>query len=165
MTGDATGPKVGAIPEGARFRHLLRTRFFEVDVHGQVHNAYYLVYAEQAITAFLKDRGCAPLIEPGAGGSIFVVVRSAVDYLQPAGFDEALALAVWVRRLGRSSLTFAVSVTKEGTDDKQDRDIVAAAEIVWVRKDRASGRSTPLAPALVERLQGAVFTAPGDGFP
>ena len=46
----------GFVPEGAKFRHRLRTRFFEVDQHGQVHNAYYLVYAEQAITEFLKAK-------------------------------------------------------------------------------------------------------------
>ncbi len=159
MTDDVTGPKTGAIPEGARFRHTLRTRFFEVDVHGQVHNAYYLVYAEQAITEFLKDQDCAELIEPGAGGSNFVVVRSAVDYLRPLGFDQTLVLAVWVRRLGRSSLSFAVSMTTEAGD------IVAAVDIVWVCKDIATGRSTPLAPVLVERLRGTVFSDPGDSTP
>ncbi|MEM1048297.1 MAG: thioesterase family protein [Pseudomonadota bacterium] len=159
MTGKASGAKTGAIPEGARFRHRLRTRFFEVDAHGQVHNAYYLVYAEEAVTAFLNDLGCAELIEPGAGGSIFVVVRSAVDYLHPVGFDETLVLAVWVRRLGRSSLTFAVTAAKEAGD------VAADVEIVWVCKDTATGRSTPLAPALVERLQDVVFAAVGDSAP
>jgi len=148
----------GFIPEGADFRHRLRTRFFEVDQHGQVHNAYYLVYAEQAITEFLKARRCGDLIAPGADGCIYVIARTAVDYLAPLGFDTDVAIAVWISRLGRSSLTFSVAICRD--DDGETP--AAKAEIVWVYKDSATGKSTALKPALIERLDGAVFAGAPD---
>jgi len=142
-----------AIPPGATFRHGLRTRFFEVDQHGQVHNAYFLVYAEQAITEFLKACDCGDLIVPGADGCIYVVARSQVDYLKAVGFDADLSLAVWVSRFGRSSLTFSVAVCESGGD----AGIAALARVVWVYKDGKTGKSTALQPALGERLAGAIF--------
>lgn len=146
------------VPKDAKFRHRLRTRFFEVDQHGQVHNAYYLVYAEQAITEFLKARQCGDLIAPGAEGCIYVIARTAIDYLAPLGFDSNVAIAVWVSRLGRSSITFSAAICRDGDSETP----AAKAEIVWVYKDSATGRSTALKSDLVERLEGAVFAgAPG----
>lgn len=163
MTENRTTPSAAhnftaLVPEGAKFRFRLRTRFFEVDQHGQVHNAYYLVYAEQAITEFLKTRGCGDLIAPGADGCIYVIARTAIDYLAPLGFDTDVATAVWVNRLGRSSITFSAAICRDGDSETP----AAKAEIVWVYKDSATGRSTALKPDLVERLESAVFPgAPG----
>lgn len=145
------------VPAGATFRHRLRTRFFEVDQHGQVHNAYFLVYAEQAITEFLKARGCGDLIAPGADGCIYVIARTAIDYLAPLGFDIDVATAVWVSRLGRSSITFSAAICR----DDGSESVAAQAEIVWVYKDSTKGRSTPLKRELAERLEAAVFPRPG----
>lgn len=145
------------IPVRADFRHALHTRFFEVDQHGQVHNAYYLVYAEQAITEFLKARQCGDLIKPGADGCVYVIARTTINYLSPLGFDQELSLAVWISRQGRSSLTFSIAIC-----DVQKPDLIAAiAEIVWVYKDTNTGKSTPLNPDLIARLSNDILQAAG----
>lgn len=146
-----------SIPVQADFRHALQTRFFEVDQHGQVHNAYYLVYAEQAITEFLKARQCGDLIKPGADGCVYVIARTTIDYLSPLGFDQKLSLAVWISRQGRSSLTFSIAICDAINPDQ----ISAIAEIVWVYKDTNTGKSTPLNPDLLARLSDDILQETG----
>ncbi|QFR97430.1 acyl-CoA thioesterase [Streptomyces tsukubensis] len=110
-------------------------------MHGHVHNGVYCSYAETAINEFLREEGLTERFDPRADahGVVYHVKRIELDYEGSAGFDDVLDLAAAVHRVGNSSLTFSVAVTRA-----EDGAPVARAEVVWVCVDPGKGRPRPL---------------------
>jgi acyl-CoA thioester hydrolase len=71
--------------------------------------------------------------------------RVAVEarYLVPLGFDDPVVLALSVTELGRSSATYAFTVTRDGTVC-----VRGTTTVVFVREGRAAAMPEPLRAAL-----------------
>ncbi|NQD96520.1 acyl-CoA thioesterase, partial [Pseudomonas sp. CrR25] len=95
------------------FFHPLRVRWAEVDPQGIVFNGHYLTYADVAITEYFRALGIAYPADLSRDGSDFFAIKTVLEYLAPARFDELLEIGVRVGRLGRSSLTFQLGIWRE----------------------------------------------------
>jgi acyl-CoA thioester hydrolase len=126
-------------PQRGDFRHRqpLRVRWAEVDPQGIVFNGNYLTYADVGITEYFRAIGVAFPGELAADGAEFFAVKTLLNYLAPAHFDDLLEVGIRVSRLGRSSMTFSLGIWRGDL-------ALTAGEIVYVLAETASRRSRPL---------------------
>jgi YbgC/YbaW family acyl-CoA thioester hydrolase len=99
---------------GILFRTTRRVEFVDTDVAGIVHFSNFFRYMESAEAEFLRSLGLSfKMIWQGHSLGLPRVAASC-DYLSPARFDDVLDVAVWVEKLGRSSITYAFDFSLEG---------------------------------------------------
>ena len=102
------------------FEHRLRVRYGETDQMGVVHHANHLLYLEEARTAYLGHLGCSyRALE--AGGVGLPVRRVELRYRAPAYYEDELAVAVRVARVGAATVTFAYAIRRP-SDDREIAD-------------------------------------------
>ena len=84
----------------------IRIYYEDTDCGGVVYYANYLKYFERARTQFLEQRGfsVAGLM---AEGTVFVVVRTEVDYRSPARYGETIVIETVVSDVTPASFTFS----------------------------------------------------------
>lgn len=88
----------------------LRVRWADVDMQGIVFNPNYLVYADVAMTEYMRAVGYPyPQTLLPFGVDVFAV-SSTVDFRASALFDDDLTLAVRTQRFGRTSFLFRIGV-------------------------------------------------------
>lgn len=100
--------------EDFRFLHPMRVRWAEADMQGVVFNANYLLFFDVASTEYYRQvsGGNRDLLK-----SVFdrlYLVKSTIEYLQPAHFDDELLVGVKTERIGRSSMTVNFGIFREG---------------------------------------------------
>ena len=101
----------------------MRVRYGETDQMGVVHHASFILYLEEARTRFMEERGesYAELERSGIG----LPVRSLSSaYRSAARFGDELAVAVWVERVTKASVTFGYEI-RCASDER----LVATAEV------------------------------------
>ena len=126
-------------------RERLRVRWAETDAQAVVFNGHYLMYFDVAITEYWRAAGMPyPAALAGTGVDLFAV-KSTVEYLAPARFDDLIDVGCRVARLGRSSITFALSIWRAG-------EVITRGEVVYVCADPAAQRSI----AVPETLRNAI---------
>ncbi len=81
------------------FRHRIKVRYAETDQMGIVHHSNYIIYFEEARTAFMESIG-KPYHEMEKEGILVVVVEAYVKYLKPARFGDELEISVRLERMG-----------------------------------------------------------------
>lgn len=92
------------------FTTPLRVRWAECDMQGIVFNPHYLMYADVAMTEYMRAVGFPyPEALLPFGADIFAV-NANVDFRSSARFDDALTLAVRTQRFGRTSMLFRIAV-------------------------------------------------------
>lgn len=96
------------------FTHPVTVRYLEVDGQGVVFNMWYLAYADDAMTAFLADRGL-PYPQLIAGGLDTQVVSSQLSWRAGVGWGDDVAVAVSVAAWGRTSFTLDFEVRRDST--------------------------------------------------
>ncbi|MEZ5652053.1 MAG: thioesterase family protein [Burkholderiaceae bacterium] len=96
----------------ASFTHHLRVRWAEADQQGVVFNGHYLTYFDIGMTEYLRA------LYDGDAKAMFAifndvyVVRSELDYMGSARFDEEIDIVVRPLRLGRSSMTLSFEIRR-----------------------------------------------------
>ena len=118
--------------ESFRHRLPLRVRWAEVDMQAVVFNGHYLTYADVCLTEYWRAIG-VPYPAGFAELGIDAFVRKAtVEYHAPARYDDELLVCGRAARLGRSSVTFAVSMFRANDTSRSLVDV----ELVYVCVDR-----------------------------
>lgn len=135
------------------FFHPLRVRWAEVDPQGIVFNGHYLTYADVAITEYFRALGIAYPGDLSRDGGDFFAIKTVLEYLAPARFDELLEIGVRVGRLGRTSLSFNLGIWRTG-------EALTAGEVIYVHADSASRSSRPLPQWLREKVRAYERYAP-----
>ncbi|BAN51258.1 thioesterase family protein [Metapseudomonas resinovorans] len=135
------------------FFHPLRVRWAEVDPQGIVFNGNYLTYADVAITEYFRSLDVAYPADLLKDGGDFFAVKTLLEYLAPARFDEQLEIGVRVSRLGGASMAFSLGIWRAGEQ-------LTSGEVVYVHADAGSRRSLRLPDWLRERVQGFERVAP-----
>jgi acyl-CoA thioester hydrolase len=138
--------------ENFRFFHPLRVRWAEVDPQGIVFNGHYLTYADVAITEYFRALGIAYPADLSRDGTDFFAVKTLLEYLAPAHFDEELNIGIRCARLGRSSLTFEMGIWRA------DR-LLTRGEVVYVHADGVNRTSQPLPQWLIDKVQAYQYSA------
>jgi acyl-CoA thioester hydrolase len=93
------------------FSFPVNVRYMEVDAQGVVFNAWYLTYFDDAMTAFMKDRGMPYQTMLDAGFDV-QLVRSEIDYRAGVRWQDEIVVAVATSRLGNTSFTLDFQVRR-----------------------------------------------------
>ena len=132
------------------FSHRMRVRFSEVDAQAVVYNAHYLTYYDVTLVEYLRARGLEDPALPPEQGRDFVVKRTSLEYDAALRLDELFDVTCRVARIGRSSVTFALTIVRVGERSPCNR-----AEIIWVYTDMEKRQSVPVPEHLRTLLLGA----------
>ena len=96
-----------------RFVTDVKVRFAETDAQGVAHNSVYLVWFEVARIDYLaRFRGGYPGLR--ADGIEALTIESHVRYLEPARFDDRLAVRVRCGELRGARFRFDYSIERDG---------------------------------------------------
>jgi acyl-CoA thioester hydrolase len=126
------------------FSHELRVRYGECDPQGIVFNANYLLYCDVAFTELWRE-AVGPWQEMVERGVDAVVAEATLRFLAPARFDDVLALQARIARLGDTSITTDIDVTRDG-------DVLVAVRLRHVVVDATTWRKVPIPDWIREGL-------------
>ena len=90
----------------APFNWPVRVYYEDTDAGGVVYYANYLKFFERARTEWLRSKGFEQDKILHKHGVIFAVRRTAIDYLKPARFNDALLVTAEIVELKRTSMLF-----------------------------------------------------------
>lgn len=100
-------------PDPGPFHFPVTVRYAEVDQQGVVFNAWYLVWTDEAFTAWLTHRDI-DYPDITAMGVDLVVANTEVTYRLPVAYRDAVVIEVAVHHVGNSSLTLEFVVRVDG---------------------------------------------------
>lgn len=106
------------------FALAMTPRYMEVDQQGVVFNAWYLVWFDEAFTAWMRHVGL-PYDQLIAGGIDVQNVHAELDYRDGVRWGDEVAVEVSVARIGGKSFTLAYTV-RRGEDTCVEGAIVYA---------------------------------------
>lgn len=89
------------------FRLLRRVDFAETDMAGMAHFSNFFRWMEAAEVAFLRSLGLSVTLEWEGRKVSFPRVSARCDFRRPARFEDEIAIAVTVKQVGRTSVTYA----------------------------------------------------------
>lgn len=141
---------------GHRFSYSMPVRFADTDAQGHMYFANYLTFCDEALAAYMRAIGC-PWQDMVKGGVDMFYAHAECDYRGSATFEEALELAVTIRRFGNSSVHSSFDVLDgEGA-------LIANAELVSVCIDPETKRPVRVPAMLRDAV--ARYEATDDGAP
>ena len=124
-----------------------------------VFNGHYLTYIDTAIAEYWRAIGLPypeGYVERYAND---VYLRKAtVEYLGSARYDDVLAIACRVARLGRTSMTFHFEIYRE--EPQPGAEALVSAELVYVNADPRTMKAAPLPEELRTRVERYERVAP-----
>ena len=123
-------------------------RYYELDPQGVMHNANYVAFFDQAITAYFKhiDFDYLKVIEDTKKD--FHTVQILVQYIKPLYFDQDIEIGVKIKEIGKSSMIWIM-----GMFLKETGELVSSCEAVHVYTDQTTMKPTPITLNLKEKLQ------------
>jgi acyl-CoA thioester hydrolase len=135
----------------APFTYEIRVRYAECDAQGCVFNANYLMYFDTVVTELWREvaGSYSAMLEAGID---MVVAEAKVRYLKPVLFDDVVTIEASVTRMGRSSITTAFTVVRNGGP-------AAEGELRHVFVEAGTSKKTDVPPA-VRRGLDRYATAP-----
>jgi len=137
------------------FVYERKVRFEDVDAASIVFFPRVLAYCHEAM-AELVDRHAGTYASWVVGRRIGLpTVHLEVDFTAPLRFGDVARVAVVVERLGRSSCTLGMTVSRAADDAP-----VAKVELVTVATDLAAMRSVPFPPELRAALESFAAVTP-----
>lgn len=132
-------------PQAPAFPWSVRVYYEDTDAGGIVFYANYLKFFERARTEWLRSGGIDQRLFSERSGTLFVVRRTAVDYLSPARLDDTLRIESRVLRMGRASVEFDQTAW---CDERK----LASGTILVACVDVRQMRPTALPPEIVSAL-------------
>jgi len=106
-------PRFAIVPDHA-VTIAVRVRYFETDKMQVAHHANYLVWFEEARSAFCRIRGIDyPQME--RDGLFLPIVEAHCRYIAPARYDELLSVSVFVLECARRSVRFGYVIQRDET--------------------------------------------------
>jgi acyl-CoA thioester hydrolase len=121
------------------------TRWTDNDMFGHLNNAVYYSLFDTAINGWINTN-CD--IDPTDVSWLGVVAESGCKYFAELRFPEPLFVGLAVSRLGTSSVTYRLGLSRA---DRPDEPVAAVGHWVHVYVDRANRRPVPI-PAVIRSL-------------
>ena len=133
------------------FRTRRRVEFADTDLVGICHFARFFIFMETAEHDFLASLGTCVIVDGEEGRIGWPRVAASCDYLAPARFGDVLDIAVKVVRKGRTSLTYAHEITRDGTPIARGRITTVCCRLP------ADGKAVPIPipEEIAEKIQQA----------
>ena len=129
------------------FTHHRRPTYAEVDQQGVVFHGHWLAYFDDTMTRFCGWLGFPPK-ETFAGYFDVMVVKAAVEWSGPAGFDDDIAIAAVPTRLGTASFDITYTARVAG-------ETVCTGVVTYVSVTPGSARSCPIPAEVRARMEQA----------
>ncbi len=123
---------------------LIRVRYAETDQMGHAYYANYLVWFEQARSAFFRDRGFS-YKEIEAIGYKLPVVEANAKYKAEVKYDDEIIVKVWVDDIKRAAIKIDYEVWNHG--------ILASEGYTWHVLVGADFKATRIPPSILEILE------------
>ena len=127
------------------FFHEIRVRWAEVDAQGIVFNPNYFMYADIAVTEYMRAVGFPYPQGFAEFGTDTFAVHAAADFHDAAEFDDELSLAVRLARIGRTSFVFEIGVFR---GEQPLTDIA----LTYVNATREGRTPAPVPQAFIDRV-------------
>lgn len=96
------------------FRTRRKVEMADTDMVGIVHFARFFLYMENAEHEFLEALGTRVLVEMDGCQMGWPRVAATCEYLAPARFGDVLDIHLTVAKKGRSSMTYAIEISRDG---------------------------------------------------
>ena len=113
----------------------LTVRYAETDMMGVVYHANYLLYMEDARTAFLEALGFPYKIMEDAG-FMSPVVTVSINYGTPLRYGDKAIMVTWVSKSSSVKTTYNYAIYPEGANIHQDKPLLTAESVhCVVRRD------------------------------
>jgi YbgC/YbaW family acyl-CoA thioester hydrolase len=139
--------------------HRLRVRWAEVDMQKVVFNGHYLTYIDTAFADYWRDMGFPyPDGYVDKYASDIFLRKATVEYLGSAHYDDQLAVLFRVLKLGRSSMTYAAEIWREGAAPSDAP--LLTGELVYVNANPQTMKAVPLPEDLRARIRAYERLAP-----
>lgn len=141
---DASAP---SRPADFAFFEPIRVRWADVDMQGIVFNPNYLVYADNAMTEYMRAVGFPyPQALLPFGADIFAV-GSSIDFKASAKFDDMLRAGARIEKFGRTSFRFRIAMFR-------DDELLSEIRTTYVCATPGETRTTlPVPPKFVEIVE------------
>jgi len=132
----------------APFVHRIRPRYAEVDQQGVVFNAHWLTYFDDSCTRFFESLGYTPN-EAFFGEFDVMIVKAALEWQGPAGFDDVVDIVTEPIRLGTKSFDLRYRASVDGR-------AACTGVITYVSVLPSTHESAPIPAELRARLEKAL---------
>ncbi len=123
------------------FKVTLASRWQDNDAYGHINNVMYYSFFDTAVNRFLIEEGGLDIHNSQV---VAYVVSSQCQYVAPAAYPENIYVGLRVIKVGRSSVTYGLSVY---AGESQRR--VAHGQFVHVFVNRQTDNAVPI-PARVK---------------
>ena len=127
------------------------TRWMDNDAYGHVNNVTYYSYFDTAVNEHLIRAGG---LDIRGAPAIGLVVETFCRFHKSFTFPDVVDVGLRVRKLGSSSVTYEIGLFRQGDDDP-----AATGHFVHVWVNRATGRPTPVPPAVRTALQALLVSS------
>ena len=97
------------------FHTRRKIEFADTDLAGICHFARFFIFMETAEHELLASLGSSVNLEEDGRKIGWPRVAASCDYLSPARFGDVLDIHVRIARKGRTSLTYAHEISRDGT--------------------------------------------------
>jgi acyl-CoA thioester hydrolase len=138
--------------EGYSFCNPIRVRYSEIDHQMIVFNVHYLNYIVIANGEYFRTVGIRFNDNEEAHFDI-ALVKSTLEFKNPAYFDDVIDVYVRISRLGRKSYTASYIMIRASSGD-----VIFKAENIYVNFNPATKRSEPIPEHIREKVR--VFEGP-----
>ncbi|RDV24822.1 acyl-CoA thioesterase [Alteromonas aestuariivivens] len=122
----------------------IASRWQDNDMYGHINNVVYYGFFDTAVNRFLVERGQLNIHH---GNAIALVVSSQCQYITPASYPETIYVGLRVIKIGRSSVTYGLSVYAG-----ESRRRVAHGQFVHVFVERSTDKAIPIPARVREAL-------------
>lgn len=119
----------------------------DIDLNGHVHNSVYLDYFEDAVVNQLRAKGMMQYFRPATSGVSYHVKKCEAIFLHPLTVDDIVLPAVYIEKLGNSSLIFNIKLEIKG-----QQIICAEGKLVWVCVNIDDNKPRPIPDETREQL-------------
>ncbi|GAC1318019.1 MAG: thioesterase family protein [Thermoleophilaceae bacterium] len=134
------------------FVHEVRVRYGECDPQGIVFNANYVAYFDVAFTELWRA-AIGPWQDMVDRGIDAVVAELNVRFRAPARFDEVIALGAAVRRIGMTSISTDIDISRAG-------EVLVEGQLRHVVVDATTWKKTEVPEWVRSGLEAFVTDAP-----
>ena len=121
------------------YRHFrpIPTRWMDNDPYGHVNNVVYYSWFDTAVNTYLIEAG---VLDIAASPTVGVVIETGCTYFESVSYPETVEAGLAVTKLGRTSVTYAVGIFKQGAHLRPRR--ATSSMPMWI----ASPSARPTSP-------------------
>ena len=128
-------------------QHKIRVRYAETDQMGVVYHGNYITYLELGRVEYMRSIGFV-YKDFEKEGCVMPVVHCAVDFKNPALYDDELMIETRVEELPTSKITFLYNIKR-----LDDNKLICSAKVILVFLNAQSFRPIKASEKLINLLK------------